>query len=158
MSIYQKSVGSGQAIGVPGAFASTNPVVSPAIGRVAEEEVQVGGFVWDGTDTGYVKSSSAEAVKPVGFVAREITNAICAFDEMASDKVTQGYNVSVQVKGDFYAVSQTDARAGQKVFAVLADGAIQTAAAGATVAGAVETDWTVALGGTAGSVIIISNY
>lgn len=159
MSIYQKTVGNTQAIGVPGAFASINPVMSTPIGCVADEDVQVGGFVWS-TDPGFVESCApgGQTVKPLGFVARAIANAIPAYGDVSSDKINEGFNVNVQVKGDFYAVSQTDAAAGEKVFAVLSNGTLKTGVAGTPIDGAVETDWSVTLGGTAGSVIIISNY
>lgn len=158
MSIYQKSVGTSQAIGVPGAYASINPIISTSLGYIAEADVGIGGFVWEGTQQGYAKSTTATAVKPIGFVVREITNPLYALGDMASDQVPAGHNISIQTKGDFYVVSQTDAETGQKVFAVLADGTIKTGAAGAAIADAVETDWTVVLGGDAESIIIIGNY
>ena len=59
-------------------------------------------------------------------------------------------------KGDFWAVAKTVAVIGQKVFAVIADGTIKTGAAGAAVAGAVETDFKVVTAGAIGELIIIS--
>lgn len=88
---------------------------------------------------------------------REITNPL-GIDVEASNTVPVGYPVSVEVKGDFFAVTATDATVGQKVFAVSADGTIKTGAAQATVEGAVETDFEVIQAGAAGDVIIISNW
>lgn len=160
MSIYQKTVGTTQAIGVPGAFASINPVISTPLGCIAGEDIEVGGFVWNANQPGYVQGGAPDgaAIKPLGFVARTITNVIPVYGNMSTNKVNAGFNISVQVKGDFYAASQTDAATGDKVFAVLSDGTIKTGASGSVIDGAVETDWSVALGGTAGSVIIIGSY
>lgn len=158
MSIYQKSVGTSQAIGVPGAYTSINPIISTPLGYIAESDVQIGGFVWEGNQ-GYAKSTAGDtAARPLGFVVREVTNPLYQLGDMSSDKVPTGHNVSVQIKGDFYAISTTDATAGQKVFAVVADGTIKTGAAGVVIDGAVETDWAVALGGDADTIIMISNY
>lgn len=151
---FQKTVNTYPGIGIPGAYAAINPIVSTAKGYVASAACNIGGFVWaDADKEGCVKPTGTGS--PLGFAVREITNRI---DVKASNTVPVGYPVSVEVKGDFFAVTTTAATVGQKVFAVLADGTIKTGAAQATVEDAVETDFEVIQAGAANNVIIISNW
>lgn len=155
---FQQTVNTYPGIGIPGAYAAINPIVSTAKGYVASAACNIGGFVWaDAGKEGCVKPTGTEGQRPLGFAVREITNPL-GIDVEASNTVPVGYPVSVEVKGDFFAVTTTNATVGQKVFAVLANGTIKTEAAQALVAGAVETDFEVIQAGTAGDVIIISNW
>lgn len=156
MSSFQKVVNLYQAGGIPGAYAAINPIVSTALGYIAEKDVPIGGFCWLGSEDNTCLPSGTGS--PLGFVVREVTNPIVTLRGEAQDYVPAGFNVSVQRKGDFYAISATDATLGQKVFAVIADGSIATDDAGATVAGAIETDYVVIKAGDAGDLIIISNW
>lgn len=153
---FQKTVNTYPGIGIPGAYAAINPIVSTAKGYVASAACNIGGFVWaDAGKEGCVKPTGTG--RPLGFAVREITNPL-GIDVEASNVVPVGYPVSVEVKGDFFAVTTTTATVGQKVFAVLADGTIKTGAAQATVEDAVETDFEVIQAGAANDVIIISNW
>lgn len=154
---FQKTVNTYPGIGIPGAYAAINPIVSTAKGYVASAACNIGGFVWADADKkeGCVKPTGTG--RPLGFAVREITNPL-GIDVEASNVVPVGHPVSVEVKGDFFAVTLTEATVGQKVFAVLADGTIKTEAAQATVKGAVETDFEVIQAGAANDVIIISNW
>lgn len=155
---FQKTVNTYPGIGIPGAYAAINPIVSTAKGYVASAACNIGGFVWADADKekeGCVKPTGTG--RPLGFAVREITNPL-GIDVEASNTVPVGHPVSVEVKGDFFAVTTTDAIVGQKVFAVLADGTIKTEKAQATVEGAVETDFEVIQAGAANDVIIISNW
>lgn len=153
---FQKTVNTYPGIGIPGAYAAINPIVSTAKGYVASAACNIGGFVWaDASKAGCVKPTGTG--RPLGFAVREITNPL-GIDVEASNVVPVGYPVSVEVKGDFFAVTLTEATVGQKVFAVLADGTIKTDDAQATVKGAVETDFEVIQAGSANDVIIISNW
>lgn len=153
---YQKTVNTYPGIGIPGAYAAINPIVSTAKGYVASAACNIGGFVWaDAEKEGCVKPTGTG--RPLGFAVREITNPL-GTDVEASNVVPVGHPVSVEVKGDFFAVTTTDATVGQKVFAVVADGTIKTKTARETVEGAEETDFEVIQGGAANDVIIISNW
>lgn len=153
---FQKTVNTYPGIGIPGAYAAINPIVSTAKGYVASAACNIGGFVWaDASKAGCVKPTGTG--RPLGFAVREITNPL-GINVEASNVVPVGYPVSVEVKGDFFAVTTTVATVGQKVFAVLADGTIKTGDAQATVEGAVETDFEVIQAGSANDVIIISNW
>lgn len=155
---FQKTVNTYPGIGIPGAYAAINPIVSTAKGYVASAACKIGGFVWadeENKEGCCVKPTGTG--RPLGFAVREITNPL-GIDVEASNVVPVGYPVSVEVKGDFFAVTLTEATVGQKVFAVLEDGTIKTGAAKATVEGAVETDFEVIQAGSANDVIIISNW
>lgn len=153
---FQKTVNTYPGIGIPGAYAAINPIVSTAKVYVASAACKIGGFVWaDEIKEGCVKPTGTG--RPLGFAVREITNPL-GIDVEASNVVPVGHPVSVEVKGDFFAVTTTKATVGQKVFAVLENGTIKTDDAKATVAGAVETDFEVIQAGAANDVIIISNW
>lgn len=155
---FKQTVNTYPGIGIPGAYAAINPIVSTAKGYVASAACNIGGFVWAddaNKKEGCVKPTGTG--RPLGFAVREITNPL-GIDVEASNTVPVGYPVSVEVKGDFFAVTTTDATVGQKVFAVLENGTIKTGAAQATVEGAEETDFEVIQAGAAGNVIIISNW
>lgn len=155
---FQQTVNTYPGIGIPGAYAAINPIVSTAKGYVASAACNIGGFVWADADAdkeGCVKPTGTG--RPLGFAVREITNPL-GIDVEASNTVPVGYPVSVEVKGDFFAVTTTAATVGQKVFAVLADGTIKTGDAQANVKDAVETDFEVIQAGDANDVIIISNW
>lgn len=157
---FQGQVNILPAIGVPGQHMSTNPLVSTQKGYCAADTVTIGGFVWESPDENdaFVKSTGTGA--PLGFAVREITNPL-GYNQSASNTVPKGFPVSVAVKGDFAVITGTEATVGQSVFAVLADGSIKTGEKGTTVDDAVETDYKVVNingGGTAGDIIVISNW
>lgn len=153
---FQTSVPMYPAIGVPGAYASINPIVSTALGYIAKTAVTIGGFVWeDATDDRRVNSNGTGA--PLGFACREITNVLPAGTPYAN-VVPAGQNVSVQKKGDFFVQCADAVTKGQKVFATLATGAVKPGAAGATVSGAVETDFYFVTTAEAGEISVISNW
>lgn len=153
---FQQTVKTYPGIGIPGAYAAINPIVSTAKGYVASAACNIGGFVWaDEEKKGFVKPNGTG--RPLGFAVREITKPL-GIDVEASNTVPVGYPVSVEVKGDFFAVTTTAATVGQKVFAVLKNGTIKTESAQKTVDDAVETDFEVIQAGNANDVIIISNW
>lgn len=165
MADFQSAVNIYPAIGVPGAFASNNPVVSTALGRIANTTLTIGGFCWDDTSNpGQVKNTGSG--KPLGFVARDIIypiNALTPFPEdgtagNTTNMVPIGGSVNVQVEGDFYVLVSESVTAGQKVFASTTNGTVKAGTAGGTVSGAVETDWVFVTSAESGETAIISNY
>lgn len=157
MAKFPKSVNMYPAAGVPGAFASVNPDVSTALGRVAGDVVPVGGFCWDDPDNeGAVLAKGTG--KPLGFVARDVMYPIYDLSAESQNIVPAGYNVNVQVQGDFYVTVAAAVTKGQKVFASTEDGSVSGGATGATVANAVETDWAFATSADADGIAIITNY
>lgn len=165
MADFQSVVNIYPAQGVPGAFASNNPVVSTALGRIANTTLTIGGFCWDDTSNpGQVKNTGSG--KPLGFVARDIIypiDTLVAFPEdgtagNTTNTVPIGGSVNVQVEGDFYVLVSESVTAGQKVFASTTDGTVKAGTAGGTVSSAVETDWAFMTSADSGGIAIISNY
>lgn len=156
MANFQSEVKLVPAIGLPGAYAAVNPIVSTAKGYIAKVNVPVGGFCWeDTTDAGQVNPSGTGA--PLGFVVREVAYVLDT-DADAINYVPAGGNVSVQKKGDFFVQAAAAVTKGQKVFADLATGAVKAGAAGATVEGAVETDFYFVTSAEANEISVISNW
>ena len=156
MADFQKAVALTPAVGVPGAYASDNPIISTARGFIAASTVTIGAFVWeDTTYAGQCKNTGSG--KPLGFACREVTNPL-AMGAVASNTVPAGYPVSVQVCGDFWASPTANSTKGQKVFASTTDGTIKGASAGSSVGGYVETDFVFAEDVDADEIGIISNY
>ena len=163
---FQTTVNLQQAAAVEGDFASANPrrsVVSHEGNLIAGTGgVTVARFAWaDATG----KVGSAGSGVPTGFVARSGQQGaaqITTYLAEVSMFIPRGYEVTLHESGDFWAKHvTTPAIVGQKVFASLTSGQVQTAAAGATVAGYVETAFRVSgfpAGGTGavGELIVIS--
>lgn len=156
MANFQNKVNLVPAVGLPGAYAAVNPIVSTAKGYIAKVNVPVGGFCWeDATDAGQVKPSGTGA--PLGFVVREGAYVLDT-DADAINFVPAGGNVSVQKKGDFFVQAAVAVTKGQKVFADTTTGAVKAGAAGGTVSGAVETDFYFVTTAEANEISVISNW
>lgn len=156
MADFQTVVNVYPARGIPGAYASVNPIVSTALGRIAGENIPVGGFCWDDTSNeGQVKKTGAG--KPLGFVVLERNYPIVSLSA-AQNYVPQGFNVPVAVEGDFYVKVPAAVTKGQKVFVNNTTGAIAGGTAGGTVASSVETDWFFATTAAKDEIAIISNW
>ena len=155
MANFQSKVELVPAIGLPGAYAAVNPIVSTAKGYIAKVNVPIGGFCWeDSTVEGQVNPSGSGA--PLGFVVREVAYTMCGTD--AINYVPAGGNVSVQKKGDFFVQAAAAVTKGQKVFASLTTGAVSGGTAGATVEGSIETDFYFVTSAGAGEISVISNW
>lgn len=156
MADFQTVVNMYPARGIPGAYASTNPIVSTALGRIAGENIPVGGFCWDDTSNeGQVKKTGTG--KPLGLVVLERNYPIVSLSA-AQNYVPQGFNVPVAVEGDFYVKVPAAVTKGQKVFVNNTTGAIAGGTAGGTVASSVETDWFFATTAAKDEIAIISNW
>jgi len=156
MANFQNKVNLVPAVGLPGAYAAVNPIVSTAKGYIAKVNVPVGGFCWeDTTDAGQVNPSGSGA--PLGFVVREVAYVLDT-DADAINFVPAGGNVSVQKKGDFFVQAAVAVTKGQKVFADTTTGAVKAGAAGGTVSGAVETDFYFVTTADANEISVISNW
>lgn len=141
---FQTQVNAQQAPAVAGDFASSNPraaVVAPEGGFVAGAAgVTVGRFAWVQSDGKTVLNTGTG--KPDGFVHREQQAFITAYLGEASNVVPVGQPVTLMRTGDYFATATgNSAVKGEKAFAKLADGTVEFDAAGATVAGFIETDF-----------------
>lgn len=155
---FQTQINQYPAPGVEGSFASTNPHATYLAGEGAlvtgEDGLIVGRFAWavDGV------ASNAGTGKPSGFVHRDGQASIVQWLAEASMVVQPGRECTLMVAGDFWARTSTNATQGQKVFASLATGEIQTGAAGATVEGYAETDFYAGNTAEAGELVKISTW
>lgn len=142
---------------VEGDFASANPRASVLAGPgqlvAGDNGLTVGRFAWVDANG---KASNAGSGAPAGFVHREQQGLITIFLAEATMLVPKGLPVVLHNLGDFWAKTKTVATKSQKVFASLTDGTISTDAAGATVAGSIETKWYVASAGGVGDLIKIT--
>jgi hypothetical protein len=153
----QSQVNKYLATGVPGARASLNPCVYTPNTPLAEGDVEAGRFVWPGTSPDVFTVRNSGGGHPLGFACRVI--AYPNHDPLDSGTLTirDGEAVTVAVRGDFYAVSETNAAVGDRVFANPADGGIMTGNA-APSNYVVDTGWCVKTAGASGEPIIISNW
>lgn len=146
---FQTTVNLQQAPAVAGDFATANPRASFPAGEgqyvAAAAGVTVGRFAWIDAVTGLVSNTGTG--KPAGFVHREQQALISVYLAEASNVVPQGFPVTVMRTGDYWATATVaDAVKGNKVFAKLSDGTVQAGAAGATIAGFIETDFVITQG------------
>ena len=146
---FQTTVNLQQAPAVAGDFATANPRASFPAGEgqyvAAAPGVTVGRFAWIDATTGLVSDTGTG--KPDGFIHREQQALISVYLAETSNVVPQGFPVTVMRTGDYWATATVGAAAkGQKVFAKLSDGTVQAGAAGATIAGFIETDFVITQG------------
>lgn len=151
MANFQTQVNIAPGAGIPGAYASVNPIVSTPLGRLASVNCPIGGFVWDDSaNEGCVKPAGSGA--PLGFV---VHNKAYTYDlTNIGNFVPAGDSVNVQVEGDFYVTAPAAVTKGGTVYALTASGAIS-----ATATNAVDTGFKFATSATAaGEIVIISKH
>ncbi len=115
--------------GVAGDFASTNPRNSILAGEgalVAGEPITVGQFAFADLDTGKVFSEFVAGLV-IGFVHRN-NQAVVALGQRASMIIPTGKEVTLFSNGDFYVVAPGAVTAGDAVYALDADGSVQSVA------------------------------
>lgn len=160
----QKRVKLDIAYAVQGDRASMNDINYTVVNPIAGAPITIGTFVWAKSADSNDVAAYGAAGALLGFVERWLafpTNEVIWRRDDAntgSMVVPEGFALQVARRGDFWAVSSTAATIGQKVFANIADGTIQTADSGQTVSGAVETEYYVKSAGAAGDLIMISSY
>ena len=156
---FQTQVNAQQAPACAGDFASANPrkaTVSPEGGFVAGAAgVTVGRFAWIQADGVTVLNTGTG--KPDGFIHREQQALISTYLAESGNLIPVGFPVTLMRTGDYYAaVTVASAEKGEKAFAKLADGTMQPAAAGATVSGFIETDFTISRPAGVGELAVMS--
>lgn len=156
---FQTQINIQPAPGVEGDFASSNPratvLAGPGALVAGAAGVTVGRFAWQ---TAGVVSNAGTGV-PAGFVHREMNALITVFLAESGNLVPQGLPIVLYSQGDFWAkVTIAPATVGLKAFASLTDGTMQPAAAGATVAGYIETKWVIASVAAVGEIAKITTW
>ena len=142
MSGFQQQVNQYPAPAVEGDFASDNPAASVTAGAgqfvAGSGGATVGRFGWADANGNVTNAGSGV---PTGFIHRDLQALNYNILSQSTMVIPQGYPVTLMSAGDFWGRTSTTATAGQKIFAKLTDGTICTGAAGATIAGFVETKW-----------------
>ena len=158
MTGFQSVINQYPAPGVEGDFASANPNASLLAGEGAlvtgTSGVTVGRFAW--AVAGVV--SNAGSGVPSGFVHREGQASIVTWLAESSMLIQPGREVTLMTRGDFWARTSTVATVGQKVFASLTTGQVQTGAAGATISGYIETPFVVGSAAAANELVMIGTW
>lgn len=159
--MFQNHVEIYPARGREGQPASGNPIIAAVGGqdsfRAGKDGVVMARFCWRDTTNPELANNTGTG-RPLGFVQNNGTATIERVGDTAGMVIRAGTAVTPIAQGDFYAKSTTAVTAGQKVFAVLADGTIKTDAEGATVADAIETDWFAVESVAAGEVFTMSTW
>lgn len=157
---FQKEVELYSGVGQAGQPASNSPIIAAAGGpgafQAGTNGLIMARFAWRNA-TNLLQLDNTGTGKPVGFIQNN-ANATITYLQSNSMTISAGREASAVVGGDFWAISTTVATVGQKVFAVLATGLLATGAAGATISGAIETDWYVASPAAIGDLLIISTW
>ncbi len=154
---FQKQVQKYVAEGVAGQAVTPNQSIYTAETYHADGDVKAGSFVFK-TDKG-AKQSGNGAV--LGLVERVLTNFNYNLTSDGSNTITDGGNLTIAVRGDYYVETKGQATVGQAVFASETDGSIKTGEIGSAQSGFVETNWTVKSvlsSGSTGGLILISNW
>jgi len=158
MTGFQSVINQYPAPGVEGDFASANPNASLLAGEGAlvtgTSGVTVGRFAW--AVAGVVSNAGSGA--PSGFVHREGQASIVTWLAESSMLIQPGREVTLMTRGDFLARTSTVATVGQKVFASLTTGQVQTGAAGATISGYIETPFVVGSAAAANELVMIGTW
>lgn len=184
--MFQGSVNNALPVGLAGDWASENPAIQliPPFGFAggidtgnaaatnafvaAAAGVVIGAFAWIQTNANQLANvpQSGSTVAPDGFVIRSQQGLITSqplgqtptTDTWYGLTIPAGQNVVAYKTGSFYVKcpSASGATAGQKCFASLTDGSVKFAAAGATVSGYVETNFTAMNTCLANEIAIIS--
>lgn len=155
---FQSVINQYPAPGVEGGFASTNEHMTFLAGEAAlvagTSGLTIGRFAWAVNGV----ASNAGTGAPSGFVHRDGQAAITTWLGSDSNVIQSGREVTLMTRGDFWARTSTAATRGQKIFASLTTGQVQTGAAGATIDGYVETNFTAGSACDAGELVKISTW
>lgn len=136
---FQSFVNNELPIGVPGDSAGVNPRASVIAGAQGQyvaglSGLTVGVFAWFdpvlGVANNYYKPGCV-----LGFVHRENNGLITLFLGIAAMQVVPGNICTGETQGDFIGLFTAGATPGQKVYANAQNGALSSAATGATIAG-----------------------
>lgn len=140
---FQQSVNRQPAPAVEGDFASANPRASMLAGEGAlvagDTGLIVGRFGFARNDNGKVDNADPGVGYRIGFVHRDQPALITAWLGGFTMTVQAGVEVTLFVEGDFWVRTTTAAAFGQKIFASTTTGLARTGAAGASIAGFIET-------------------
>lgn len=161
MPFQASAVNNDLPLAIQGDFASINPrsaVIAGEAGLVAGAGgVTVAAFGWIQADGRTVLNAPASGTPaPDGFIHREQQALITTYLAEYSMTIQAGFGMGMMRSGDYYVLSATAAVKGNKVFASTTTGAITYGAAGATIAGYVETDFIVTVAAAANTLAVMT--
>lgn len=156
----QSKVNLSVAPGVAGDKATPDQSIYTPLNPLAAVDIPVGRFVFPVVEDGVIDNTRATnvagtATSVLGFVERVINYVNYEIFSDGTLTVPKGSNLTVAVKGDYWAVSTTTATVGQAVLAATADGSIST---GNPDSMHLNTGWVVKTPGKIREPIIISNW
>ena len=127
----QSQVNLSVAPGVAGDKATPDQSIYTPLNPLAAVALPVGRFVFPVVDSGVIDNTQATnvagtATAVLGFVERVINYVNYEIVSDGTLTVPEGSNLTVAVKGDYWAVSTTKATVGQAVLASTADGSISS--------------------------------
>ena len=142
---------------VQGDRVNNQPTLYTAHNFVNKTAVTCGCFAFrDATNPETQCSNTAASGQPLGIVERTHENVAMTIGENQLTIPAAGV-VSIVQRGQMWVTADTAVTVGMKAFAVLADGSVKFAAAGATVTGAVETTWAAFSSAAKGELVIVDN-
>ena len=143
--------------GVAGDKATPDQSIYTPFNPLAAVAIPVGHFVFPVVKVDVLQATNFTdtATAVLGFVERVINYVNYEIFSDGTLTVPAGSNLTVAVKGDYWAVSTTPATVGQAVLASTADGSISTGNPDKT---HLDTGWVVKTPGASGELIIISNW
>lgn len=161
---FQSTVNRVNTYGLPGDLANGQvPHYTATTPRVAASQtIYAGDFVWVTDSNAVATCSKAGTGKPAGIVQRVLDVPNYTMNVEGSLQIPVGRTAQVINWGDVFVKTTDSATVGNKIFVNNTTGAITNGAAGASVSGATETDFTiVSLANNAasatGSIVIVSN-
>ena len=151
---FQKAVGFYNAPATVGDRASQNPTVYVPTNFLAGGTVNCGGFVWrDTTNSGTEVVAKGSGV-PLGFIERTINHDNFDIEVEGTLAISEGSNVTVAMRGDFYVAADATVAIGAPVYTNPATGAVTFTSTGTTV----DTGYVAMTAGNSGDLVIISNW
>lgn len=158
---FQNKINFYTAPAVEGDFANTNPrnnVTSTQSGFISGiNGLIISRFCWLDPSS-LVLLNNYGTGKPLGYLYRNFKGTI---DELLSEStmlIKQGTGVAIFNKGDFFIINTyKDADIGEKVFANLTDGSINTGLTGSIIPGFIETDFSIIVSANQNEIAVMTD-
>ena len=152
---FQKTVGLYNKTALAGDRSSQNPTVYIPANFLAGGTVNVGGFVWADKTNPATEVVATGSGTPLGFIERTINHDNFDVSVEGTLAIPEGAEVTVAMRGDFYAVADGAVTVGAKVYANTDTGAVTFTSGAKTV----DTGYVAMTAAAAsGDLVVISNW
>lgn len=151
---FQKAVGFHNAPATVGDRASQNPTVYVPTNFLAGGTVNCGGFVWRDTTSPGTEVVAAGSGAPLGFIERTINHDNFDIEVGGTLAISEGSNVTVAMRGDFYVAADATVTIGAPVYTEPATGVVTFTSTTTTV----NTGYVAMTAGNSGDLVIMSNW